>query len=194
MTAAPLRVFVSTGEASGELLACDLIGAMRACGVAIDADGIGGERLESAGVRLSERTAGWASMGPLDAIGKIPKLLAAGTRTALSLRSHPRDLIVLIDFGAFNLRLARMIRAFGSATPILYYFPPGAWFDDPKRAKAVAQHCEPLTAFEHQRDFYQSLGLPIGYCGHPLVSTIAPRAPRPPAPPDGGTRRGCSKR
>ena len=40
MTAAPLRVFVSTGEASGELLAADLIGAMRKCGVSIDADGI----------------------------------------------------------------------------------------------------------------------------------------------------------
>ena len=52
MTAAPLRVFVSTGEASGELLAADLIGAMRACGATIDADGIGGDRLEARGRAL----------------------------------------------------------------------------------------------------------------------------------------------
>ena len=57
MTAAPLRVFVSTGEASGELLAADLIGAMRKCGASVDADGIGGERLEGAGVRLTQRSA-----------------------------------------------------------------------------------------------------------------------------------------
>ncbi len=43
-----------------------------------------------------------------------------------------------------------------------------------------------LTAFAHQRDFYRSLGLPIGWVGHPLVSTIAPRPPRAPAPADGG--------
>jgi lipid-A-disaccharide synthase len=186
MTAAPLRVFVSTGEASGELLATELIGAMRACGVELDADGIGGERLESAGVRLTQRNAGWASMGPIDALAKIPQLLAVASRTAVALRAHPRDLIVLIDFGAFNLRLARMIRMLGSRTPILYYFPPAAWLDDPKRARAVTAVSDALTAFAHQRDFYQSLGLPIGYAGHPLVSTILPRAPRPPAPPDGG--------
>ena len=186
MTATPLRVFVSTGEASGELLAADLIGAMRKCGVPIDADGIGGERRESAGVRLTQRNAGWASMGPLDAIGKIPKLLAVATRMAIALRAHPRDLIVLVDFGAFNLRLARLIRMLGSTTPILYYFPPAAWLDDPKRARTVAELCDPLTAFAHQRDFYQSLGLPISYVGHPLVSTIAARPERPPAPPGGG--------
>jgi lipid-A-disaccharide synthase len=186
MTAAPVRVFVSTGEASGELLAAELIGAMRARGVALDADGIGGERLEAAGVRLTQRSAGWASMGPLDALAKIPKLLAVALRIAVTLRAHPRDLIVLVDFGAFNLRLAKMIRALGSSTPILYYFPPAAWLDDAGRARAVAESCDPLTAFAHQRDFYQSLGLPITYAGHPLVSTIAPRPPRPPAPPDGG--------
>jgi lipid-A-disaccharide synthase len=186
MTSAPLRVFVSTGEASGEVLAADLIGAMRNRGVAIDADGIGGERLEAAGVRLTQRSAGWASMGPLDALGKIPALLAVATRTAVALRRRSYDLIVLVDFGAFNLRLAGLIRLFGTSTPILYYFPPGAWLDDAKRARRVAELCDPLTAFAHQRDFYRSLGLPIGWAGHPLVSTIAPRPRRAPAPPDGG--------
>jgi len=186
MTAAPLRVFVSTGEASGEVLAADLIGAMRAQGVALEVDGFGGERLERAGVRLAQRTAGWASMGPIDALGKIPKLLLIAARTAARLRAQPPDLIVLVDFGAFNQRFASILRTLGSTVPILYYFPPGAWFDDAKRARAVCRRSDPLTAFAHQRDFYQSLGLPIGYAGHPLVSTIAPRPPRPPAPPGGG--------
>jgi lipid-A-disaccharide synthase len=186
MTAAPLRVFVSTGEVSGEVLAAELIGAMRARGVSIEADGIGGERLEAAGVHLTQRTEGWASMGPLDALGKIPKLLVVAARTARALRRRPYDLIVLVDFGAFNLRLARLVRMLGSSTPMLYYFPPAAWLDDAKRARSVAELCDPLTAFAHQRDFYRSLGLPITWVGHPLVSTIAPRPPQPAAPPDGG--------
>jgi lipid-A-disaccharide synthase len=107
-------------------------------------------------------------------------------RLAAQVSASRYDLIVLVDFGAFNLRFAQLLRSFGSRAPILYYFPPAAWLDDAKRARAVIALTDPLTAFAHQRDFYRSLGLPIGYVGHPLVSTIAPRAPRPPAPADGG--------
>ena len=182
----PLRVFVSAGEASGEMLAVALLDAMRARGVELRVDGIGGERLERAGVTLLQSNAGWASMGPIDALRKIPRLLSIGARTAAYLRGTPYDLIVAVDFGAFNLRVISMARAFGVQTPILYYFPPGAWFDDARRARSVAAVSDPLTAFAHQRDFYRSLGLPIGWVGHPLVSTIATRPARAPAPPDGG--------
>ena len=186
MTAAPLRVFVSAGEPSGELLAADLIAAIRARGVEVEADGVGGERLERAGVRIVQRNAGWASMGPIDALRKIPRLLAIGIRIAAALRRGRYDLIVLVDFGAFNLRVAGVTRAFGTTTPILYYFPPAAWLDDVKRARMVAERTDALTAFAHQRDFYRSLGFPIGWVGHPLASTIEPRPARPPAPDDGG--------
>jgi lipid-A-disaccharide synthase len=182
-----MRVFLSTGEASGELLAADLLAAMRARGATIDAEGIGDARLESAGVRLWHRTRGWASLGPLDAVRRIPRLLAIMWSTALRLVRRPPDLVVLVDFGAFNVRLAKSLRHLGSRVPILYYFPPAAWLDNARRAREVAGATEALTAFAHQRDFYRSLGLPIGYAGHPLSSTIAPRHPRAPAPEDGGT-------
>jgi lipid-A-disaccharide synthase len=181
-----MRVFFSTGEASGELLATDLLGAMRARGVAIEAAGIGDVRLEHAGVRLWHRTRGWASLGPIDALRKIPRLLGVAVSTAVRLARTPPDLIVLVDFGAFNLRLAHYVRWLGSNVPILYYFPPAAWLDNARRARAVAATTEALTAFGHQRDFYRSLSLPIGYVGHPLASTIVARAPRPPAPAGGG--------
>jgi lipid-A-disaccharide synthase len=168
------------------MLAVTLLDAMRARGVELQVDGIGGERLARAGVTIVQSNAGWASMGPIDALRKIPRLLAIGTRTAAYLRRTRYDLIVVVDFGAFNLRVISLARTLGVATPILYYFPPGAWFDNPKRAHAVAAASDALTAFAHQRDFYRSLGLPIGWVGHPLVSTIAPRAPRPPAPAGGG--------
>jgi lipid-A-disaccharide synthase len=182
-----MRVFFSTGEASGELLAADLLGAMRARGPQIEAEGIGDARMERSGVALWERTRGWASLGPIDALAKIPRLLAVMWRTALRLVRTPPDLVVLVDFGAFNLRLAKTLRLLGATMPILYYFPPAAWLDNAKRARTVAATCDALTAFAHQRDFYRSLGLPIGYVGHPLVSKIAARDPRPPAPPAGGT-------
>jgi len=125
-------------------------------------------------------------MGPIDALKKIPRLLSVMLRTAFRLVRNPPDLVVLVDFGAFNLRLASTLRRLGAKMPILYYFPPAAWLDSSKRAKIVAATCDALTAFVHQRDFYRSLRLPIGFVGHPLVSRIAPRVGRVVAPSDGG--------
>jgi lipid-A-disaccharide synthase len=179
-----MRVFFSTGEASGELLAADLLGAMRSR-VPVEAEGIGDLRLEGAGVTIVQRNRGWASLGVFEAIRRLPRTVGAGLRVALALRRDPPDLVVLVDFGAFNLRLARILRTLGFAKPIVYYAPPSAWLDSTKRARAVASLCDPLTIFRHQAEFYRALGLPIGYVGHPLVSTIARREPRP-APPAGG--------
>ncbi|MDQ6944500.1 MAG: hypothetical protein M3169_18535, partial [Candidatus Eremiobacteraeota bacterium] len=74
----------------------------------------------------------------------------------------------------------------GFAKPIVYYAPPSAWLDSAKRARAVATLCDPLTIFRHQAEFYRSRGLPIGYVGHPLVSTIGARASLPAPPPGAG--------
>jgi lipid-A-disaccharide synthase len=180
-----MRVFFSTGEASGELLASDLLSAMRNR-TAVEAEGIGDLRLERAGVQIVQRNRGWASMGVFEALRKVPRTLIAALRVAFALRRAPPDLVVLVDFGAFNLRLAAMLRALGFAKPIVYYAPPSAWLDSAKRARRVASLCDALTIFRHQAEFYRSLGLPIGYLGHPLVSTIAAREPRPAPPADGG--------
>jgi lipid-A-disaccharide synthase len=181
-----MRVFLSTGEASGEMIAVALAQAMRELRPDITFTGIGAERMRAAGVELTASTRGWASMGPIDALGKIPKLLVVGLRQAFALRRRPVDLVVLVDFGAFNIRVARSLRTLGYRGAILSFFPPGAWFDDPKVARVVARTARVLTAFEHQRDFYRSLGLEIGYVGHPLVSLVAPRERRAVAAGDGG--------
>ncbi|GAC1558463.1 MAG: lipid-A-disaccharide synthase [Vulcanimicrobiaceae bacterium] len=181
-----LRVFAATGEASGDMLAAALAGAMRARRSDIDFVGIGSERMAAAGFELTERTTGWASMGPLEALRRIPPLFASNWRHALWIVREPWDLIVLVDFGAYNLRLAKSLRMLGYRRPILYLMPPGAWFDQPARARTVARTATALTAFEHQRDFYRDLGLPIAYFGHPLASLVTARPPREPAPPQGG--------
>ncbi len=180
-----MRVFFSTGEASGEVLAADLVGAMRRR-TPLVAEGVGDVRLESAGVRIVQRTRGWSTLGIFEALRNLPRVVPAGVRLAFALRRDPPDLVVLVDFGAFNVRLAHMLRGLGFRRPVVYYAPPSAWLDSSKRARAVARVTDALTIFRHQADFYRSLGLPIGYVGHPLVSSIAARPRRDAPPADGG--------
>ncbi len=178
---------MATGEASGDMMAAALAEAMRELRPDAEFSGIGGERMRAAGFTITASTAGWASIGPLEAIAKIPALTAVMLRHAFGLRADPVDLVVLIDFGAFNLRFARTLRAIGYAAPILYFFPPSAWIDNPGKAVVVTDNTRALTVFEHQRNFYRSLGLPIGYVGHPLGTLVSPRAAQAVSPNDGGT-------
>jgi len=180
-----MRVFFSTGELSGEVLAAELLGAMRAR-TPVDAEAIGNARLESEGVHIVHRTIGWARVGIVDAIRIVPQLIGVLMQMVVYLRRSRPDVVVLIDFGAFNLRLARALRAWGFKAPIVYYVPPSAWLDNVPKARTVAQNCDALTVFRHQAEFYRANNLPIGYVGHPLVTTIQPRAPRPAPSPTGG--------
>ena len=182
-----MRYFFSTGEASGELTAVALAEAIARLDPQAEFEGIGSARMRAAGFRIRHDTAGWASMGPLAALPRIPKLLFIGLQNAAHILRVEPDLLVLVDFGAFNVRLARLLRRLGYRGAILDVYPPGTWLDDPKRAKNIAQAAVPLTAFAHQRDFFLSLGLPIAYFGHPLASRSAMRTARPAPPQDGGT-------
>ncbi len=182
-----MRVFFATGEASGDMLAATLAEAMREFVPEAAFAGIGGERMLGAGFTLTTRTTGWASLGPFEALRRIPPLVVNVLRHAFWLRASPWDLIVLVDFGAYNLRFAKTLRALGYRRPILYYFPPGAWLDQATQAAAVAQNTVALTAFEHQRNFYRANDLQIAYFGHPLCSLVRPRSARPLAPAGGGS-------
>ena len=132
--------------------------------------------MRAAGFRLWRDHAGWASMGPLAAIPRIPKLLAAMLRTAFHVIAAKPDLVVLVDFGVFNLRLASTLRRLGYDGPVLDLFPPGTWLDDPRKARRVSTLTVPVTAFEHQFNFYRSLGCRIRFFGHPLADRYAMRA------------------
>jgi lipid-A-disaccharide synthase len=151
-------------------------------------EGIGGERMREQGWVLWRDHAGWASMGPLAAIPRIPKLLGAMWKTAQHIAAVQPDLVVLIDFGAFNMRLAKELRTkLHYQGPIVDLFPPATWLDKENVARAVSSWMVPITAFEHQYEFYKSLELPIVYFGHPLASQYAMRPPRPAPGSDGGT-------
>ncbi|MGR4064984.1 MAG: lipid-A-disaccharide synthase [Vulcanimicrobiaceae bacterium] len=182
-----MRYFFSTGEPSGELSAVLLARAIARIDPSAQFDGIGADRMRANGFRVWHDTAGWASIGPLAAIPRIPPLLIAMLRTAARLSRNQPDLIVLVDFGAFNMRLAKRLRGpLKYRGPILYFFPPATWLDRPGVARAVADMTVPLTAFEHQREFYRSLDLPVAYFGHPLLTQYDMRPARGAPPPDGG--------
>lgn len=174
----PADVFFVAGEPSGDLQAALLARAMRELRPNLSFAGTGGDAMRAAGVRVMIDSLEFASIGPISVLLKAPALYAAYISIYETLRAHPPRLFVPIDSGAINLRLLARLRGRGYRGDAVYYFPPAAWLDSTDTAKRTAAMATPLTAFEHQRDFYRSLGLPIEYFGHPLLSVISARAPR----------------
>jgi lipid-A-disaccharide synthase len=180
-----VKYFFSTGEPSGEASAILLAEEIRKIDPQATFEGIGSKRMRAADFTLWRDHTGWASMGPAAAIPRIPKLLAAMLMTASHIAKTKPDLVVLVDFGVFNLRLAKQLRRIGYRGPIVDVFPPGTWLDNEDKARMVSRVTFPLTAFEHQYDFYRSLGCRVAYFGHPLASQYTMRPMRV-APPAGG--------
>jgi len=169
-------IFMSAGEASGDLEAALLLEEIRTLRPGATCAAIGSERLRAAGANITVDSSDWASIGPVSAFAKIPRLYIIMRQHDAILRREPPRVVIPVDFGAFNLRLVEQMRHGGYRGPIVYYFPPGAWLDNERQARAVAGGAIPLTALVRQRDFYHRLGLRCEYFGHPLVSAIAPRA------------------
>ncbi len=181
-----MRYFVSTGEPSGEASAIALAQAIAHYDSQAQFEGIGSPTMRAAGFALWRDHTGWASMGPAAAIPRIPKLLDAMLRTASHICATKPDLVILVDFGVFNLRLARQLRRLRYAGPILDLFPPGTWLDNEEKARRVSAVALPVTAFKHQYDFYRALGCRIEFFGHPLAGRYALRPRKAPPPSDGG--------
>jgi lipid-A-disaccharide synthase len=179
--------FLSTGEPSGELSAMLLVRQIRTRDPRARFEGIGSPRMRDEGIVLWRDHTGWAAMGPLAAIPRIPKLLLQMWLAALHVARTKPDLVILVDFGVFNVRLAQTLRErVHYAGPILYLFPPAAWLDSERTARTVSRWTVPVTAFAHQEAFYRGLGLPIRYFGHPLLAEYREREPRAVPPRDGG--------
>jgi len=182
-----VRYFFSTGEPSGELSATLLATEIASRDERASFEGIGAQRMQDFGFKLWAINRGWGSITPFSVLARVPRLMIVLSQTIRRLLADPPARVVLVDFGAFNLRLAGGLRRRGYTGNIIYYFPPGAWFDTASQARAVANLTVPVPAFRHQYEFYRSLGLAAHYFGHPLASRYQMRESRPPPPLDAGT-------
>ncbi len=165
------RIFVVAGEVSGDLNAAHLVRELRARDPSIEFTGVGGPYLAAAGTSLFLDSSLWGTIGYLRASQflLIPKLL----QIEREIRSTRPDLLLLVDFPAFNLRLAERL---GGLVPIVYYFPPMVSVRRGERARKVgALGMRLLAAFRPEAAAYQEAGADVVFVGHPAVDLTKPR-------------------
>ncbi len=143
----------------------------------VEVCGVGGPALQAAGMRILVDTAAIAGMGLVEARDKLGALIRTYRQLKQMLRTEPPDLLILIDFPEFNLRLAKVAKKVG--VPVFYYISPQVWAWRKRRVHTIAKRVDRLAAiFPFESAFYAAHGCSVEFVGHPLVDRVHPTRSR----------------
>ncbi|MFO7984033.1 MAG: lipid-A-disaccharide synthase [Desulfuromonadales bacterium] len=163
------RAMIVTGEASGDLHGAHLIRAAGDIDPGLSFFGVGGRLMEEAGCEILIPGEELAVMGLVEVLGHFPVIWRAFNRLKKVLHGPDKpDMLILIDFPDFNLRLARQAKAAG--VPVLYYVSPQVWAWRRGRVKKIAAVVDRLAAIlPFEPDFYRDEDIEVEYVGNPLT-------------------------
>ena len=171
-----MKVFIVTGEASGDLYGGFLTREMRALDPSIAVMGAGSSRMREAGAEILGDPTAFASIGFVEALAHFKHYRALFATLRRALEERRPDVVVLVDFPDFNLRLAPHVKRLG--IPIVYYISPQLWAWRPGRIRRMAELVDRvLVIFPFERELYERRRVPVTFVGHPLFDVIAARPP-----------------
>jgi lipid-A-disaccharide synthase len=165
------RVMIVAGEASGDIYGADLVRQAHQLDQGLCFFGIGGVRMREAGVATLVDSAAMAVMGLVEVISHFGVISAAFRRMKRILQDDPPELLILIDYPGFNLRLAKEAKKAG--VKVLYYIGPKVWAWKAGRVKAIAACVDHIAViFPFEVPLYEKVGVPVTFVGHPLLDMV----------------------
>ena len=170
-TTNPRNIMIVAGEASGDLHGANLVKEIHRIDSSIRFYGIGGKKLEEAGVELIASSSDTAVVGLTEVASKLRFILKVMGLLKKSLREDKPDLLILIDYPDFNLFLARTARKNGIR--VFYYISPQVWAWRKRRIKQIEKVVDRMAVilpFEAQ--VYDKSNLDVSFVGHPLLDAV----------------------
>jgi len=175
-----LKIFISTGEVSGDLQGALLVEALHRQSHSLDWQleivALGGDRMADAGATLLANTAGIGSVGTVwEAIPFVIPTLKIQSQTKRYLQQHPPDIVVLIDYAGPNLALGSYIWRTFPQIPIVYFIAPQmwVWWSNQQEIDRLVKIADRLLAiFPAEARYFERLGMSVSWVGHPLIDRI----------------------
>jgi lipid-A-disaccharide synthase len=165
------RIMIVAGEASGDIYGADLVSEALKLAPDLHFFGIGGARMRETGVDTLVDSGVMAVVGLVEVIRHFDVISAAFRKLEQLLLNDPPDLLILIDYPGFNLRLAKVAKR--ARVKVLYYISPQIWAWRRGRVKKIARlvdHMAVILPFE--APFYEQAGVPVTFVGHPMLDLV----------------------
>ncbi len=172
-----MRYFVIAGEASGDLHASNLIKSIKK----EDADalfcGLGGDLMEAEGVRLIRHYRDMAFMGFIPVLLHAKTILGNIKACKEAIKEFIPDILILVDYPSFNLKMAQFVKENMSDVTVYYYISPKLWAWKEYRLKSMKRYVDKIfSILPFEVDWFSERGLEVEYVGNPCVDAIENRA------------------
>jgi len=167
-----MRYYIIAGEASGDLHGGNLIKALHLQDAQAAVRCWGGDRMQAAGAELVKHYRDLAFMGFVEVIQHLPTILRNISFCKQDILGWKPDVLVLIDYPGFNMRIAEWAHAQGIR--VVYYISPQVWAWKENRVKKLKRDVDRmLVILPFEVDFYRKWNFPVTYVGHPLIEVVA---------------------
>lgn len=174
------RIFVSTGEVSGDLQGAMLVAALgrsaAAAGIDLEIVALGGPRMGAAGATVLADTSEIGSIGLWEALPYLLPTWRVQRVAKAYLRQNPPDLVILLDYLGPNLGIGGFLRRTFKDLPIWYYIAPQEWvwsLGDRNTNQIAGLVDRILSIFPQEAKYYEARGAAVTWVGHPLIDRLA---------------------
>ncbi|MGH7823911.1 MAG: lipid-A-disaccharide synthase [Candidatus Binatia bacterium] len=165
------QIMLVVGEASGDTLGAELVKALLKRDPTLRIFGVAGEHLQRTKFEALFSVSKLSGMGLIELVGNLRDIWRAYHLLKSTLRERKPDLLVLIDFPEFNLRLAKTAKSLG--IPVLYYVSPQVWAWRRSRVRQIARRVDQMAViFPFEVPFYEAYGVKVVFVGHPLLEIV----------------------
>lgn len=175
-----MKYFIIAGEPSGDLHGSNLVRQLRVADPAAEIACWGGGLMKEAGATLLKHYRETAFMGVWEVLVNIRKVQANFRECRQQISQMKPDVLILIDYPGFNLRMARYAKE--SGLRVFYYISPKFWAWGEGRVKKIKRYVDRLyIIFPFEKDFYRRHNYPAVFLGNPLIDHVdgwRSRAPR----------------
>ena len=167
-----MNYFLIAGEASGDLHASNLMAALKGVDPAADFRYYGGDLMCQQGGTLLKHYRDTAVMGVIPVLLNLKKVLNNLTECKKAIKEYAPDVVILIDYPGFNLKIAQYVKA-ELGIPVHYYISPKIWAWKEYRIKNIRRDVDlMLSILPFEVDFYEKHCYPVKYVGNPSVDAI----------------------
>lgn len=168
-----LTFFLIAGEPSGDARGAELVLSLKEINPNLRFEGLGGPKMEAAGVRLLYDLTRISALG----LGDVLRQYFQIRKIFYDALSHARNTkpacVILIDYPGFNLRFAKKI---ARAIPVFYYVSPQIWAWGARRIRTIKRVVDRMIVlFPFEESLYEEAGIPVTWVGHPIAETAAPK-------------------
>lgn len=166
------RFFISAGETSGDLHAAAVIQALKTRFPDSDVHGIAGAQMLAAGCKAVRSMNELNVMGIGDVLRSLSRIRAIESDVLVWCEKARPDVVILVDFSSFHMRLGRKIRALG--IPVVHFIAPKLWAWGSHRVRKLKRSQDKLACIlPFEPEWFQDRGIEAEYVGNPSVTGCA---------------------